>query len=779
MIPKGMFENYKTYKQDTFEIANWLAKNAIACGCDFAVQSKSKRSKKQQHGDKVIAIRDFVTLATFLANHSVAKLTKESCSAFLEKLDAVIDARNAHNRWYNDHVQKNDQLQDTHVFFVNLLQEVRSLLHDLVARASESVAVRRTGQNGTPLRKPVAGQRRMPKNLDIPPPSKELRVGGPETPDALPNNVASTFPHFEQKATMRDSATDSGADSILTNRFAHLEVEETPQIGESVTKLTSSQTKHMSKPIPEFKVEAVKDEQEVWLAARCFFEELGATRLWVNEAFQLCMSEKMPIWLASIIAHVASDLVHRAELEFEEEFETSDLPELMRQVHAALVSELKGYDASLVKESFPDSFDLETWLTDEPTMLPAMGILESFRGIEKPWMRTFGATSFPSHSMTHPHNFVSNHAYEKNFRYIESMFADLSFAAHAIPDYCCADQLTGFVSEFLGTKRVSIAAGFALQLVLDMKLTMDSNLSSGLDEYRLHAYIAFSSVWRMAEIHQLSFKVAMRKTATDRFHETIKSVHSIHDYDMIEAERIRHKQLPRGYLRNQMLEAHPLLCGTLTFKTRFVLAKESIEWVNSSTATLKLLHLYNACRAEGFLTEEWRPMEDLIDLYSARHLFVGDRPDARADYYRRFCLAMGCSPRYFAREGCCTGSKKRTNPLPVREPRAFDLRNVAPTLSQFFERLNENERAMIEVMFQFDRSLESEMEKGASQNDTVEAEDQEQDPSANYPGRVKQFILHRLFGAVRTEWPVVIFDYLSVDRVCVAMLEVLARELEP
>ena len=99
----------------------------------------------------------------------------------------------------------------------------------------------------------------------------------------------------------------------------------------------------------------------------------------------------------------------------------------------------------------------------------------------------------------------------------------------------------------------------------------------------------------------------------------------------------------KSELVRDMLGRHPSLCGLVIFDlhmhSQVVGKTEADLWGSIVTAA----HVYNAAQQEGILTSDWPDLELVIDIHTAQHLFIGDRPSSRDKYYLRWRIAMGFS----------------------------------------------------------------------------------------------------------------------------------------
>jgi hypothetical protein len=98
-----------------------------------------------------------------------------------------------------------------------------------------------------------------------------------------------------------------------------------------------------------------------------------------------------------------------------------------------------------------------------------------------------------------------------------------------------------------------------------------------------------------------------------------------------------------------LYKRHPLLCGLMTFSLKALFQETGIAFANAWGSILYASHIYNAARQEKFIENNWNDMEIAISLHGTEKFYVGDRPKAIEDYFKRFCLSMGYSAANFAK----------------------------------------------------------------------------------------------------------------------------------
>lgn len=166
MPPSTLINTYSQYKQDTNSVATWLASTAKANGYSHDLLSNGTttggngnkagggggrlKGKARAQGKKgkapppkktnskggpnyIIKIADFIALAEFVAGKS-----PEVPVSFRSTIDRVIAARSAFGSQLAQHGQAVDKKQDeTHQYFVGVLEKVRDILRPFVSARTE------------------------------------------------------------------------------------------------------------------------------------------------------------------------------------------------------------------------------------------------------------------------------------------------------------------------------------------------------------------------------------------------------------------------------------------------------------------------------------------------------------------------------------------------------------------------------------------------------------------------------------------------------------------
>ncbi|KAM7206372.1 hypothetical protein V8F20_002721 [Naviculisporaceae sp. PSN 640] len=99
--------------------------------------------------------------------------------------------------------------------------------------------------------------------------------------------------------------------------------------------------------------------------------------------------------------------------------------------------------------------------------------------------------------------------------------------------------------------------------------------------------------------------------------------------------------LPSGYPKNHLLRLSPILSGLLLYRFRDLYYQAGIGAITSLASTTASWHLYNALKTEELLEPNWDDMDAAAEFLGGRNLHIGDRPSNRGQYFKSLILQMG------------------------------------------------------------------------------------------------------------------------------------------
>ena len=690
MLPPSLRESYQQYKLETGLVAVWLLESARLCGYEPAraasKKSKGKKAKKAAGEAEQISIADFTTLAEFLATHSVAKLTQGSFAAFGEVLGRVIAAREEHNSWFRDRFVAEDQEQHKHSHFVGVLREVQALLGpDVAARATPGEdTFFRDG-----LRKPV-------ESSFVAEAACRADSAGDASHEKLP-----------------DDGKNKGRQAIppmsRINIFESLSLED---VEEEASAAASSQVKpalpavlkeeqsHPSLAMPT-------DLEEALFAARCVIKDADYMRQYLFEISTLLIKHDWSLSPVSTLCDVAVSEIERVERSFNDNFRSHKLSECVHLIYQKKCQDLELSSETSAERPYPfDTFPEITELN-----IPARRILESLKGVENLWTRKSDYDLITHSLASAGQNYYEEDGpelYNRKLKHVEGISADLAFLSKHRTDFAHIDHLVKFFGELGQKKDISFAATFALQLYLDTKRVMGDFAMRGHEILDMIADKAANNINKTLDHYSKTPKD--RNRLSQEFSSCNNLLSNYIKEDPVKKERQKRSQMRRGTPDFHLYDNHPLLCGNIVAKLMPTFNKQSVEWCNRTKNVLKMAHLYNACRAEGYLEWQWEDMESVITTFKPAHLFVGNRPGKGDDYWSRYYLATGTSPATY--EAICPCTKPKSASRRTRPARQMKLEETRPILTMLMKKFDGDERAGSAAIAELDRRIQAELKYG-------------------------------------------------------------------
>lgn len=205
MLPSTLVSVYQQYKHDTDSVASWLASTAKACGypadllTTVAPVKRKKHNKKASQNKHVVAIKDFIPLAEFIA--ASKKPAAAVPASFVETINRVINVRSSFGSTLREHgAEPSAEASEKHSFFVGVLEQVREALRPRMpavgaerARAEASSATQSSSPNAW-----INGF----QALKVYEPSKEF-LGAPDIQRPHPAEPSETNVVYEAEAAAR------------------------------------------------------------------------------------------------------------------------------------------------------------------------------------------------------------------------------------------------------------------------------------------------------------------------------------------------------------------------------------------------------------------------------------------------------------------------------------------------------------------------------------------------------------------------------------------------
>lgn len=373
MLPSFLPSSLKTYKEDTNNIATWLAVKAKQCGYppDLLCQTepftpssskpslpptrlkgnarKKAKDAEKRNGDRsktpqavgnpparasyIIKVRDFTDLAEYIvgSNKPVVEVPKSIATI----LDRAIDLRRRHGIWSRgrkDSEGPPDQGVDpdeSHSYFLGILERTREIL------------------------KP-----RMPSDM---------------IDDFLSKPISGVGVNVDPEGQ---------STSPIGNKFSNLSIQEPSQEFLDAPDITPAAA-FQSDSEHRYEAETVHSPEEHYLAAHCLFQDVRNIRSFLRQLWASYRNGTIELVAASITTDTAIDFVRSIERDYLQQFpEKSDYESIVDLFYKAQCS-VRGEDPSH-KQHPDDVFNFAVYDLAEECLLSTYTILSSLQGVISP-----------------------------------------------------------------------------------------------------------------------------------------------------------------------------------------------------------------------------------------------------------------------------------------------------------------------------------------------------------------------------------------------------------
>ena len=372
MLPDFLRSSLQTYKQDTDNIANWLANKAKQCGypsdlldhTDIPSSSSSQppkpskrlkgKARKQatdaakSHGTQsetpqvasnppvrpsyIIKIKDFTTLAEYIAGFT--KPVVEVPKSLANVLNRAIALRRQHNTWSrkkesSDEPTDQVNADESHSYFLGILERTREIL------------------------KP-----------------------------RMPSDMIDDFLSKPLSGISINEGPEGQSNSQIGNIFDSLDVQEPSQEFVDAPDVTpvaalKSSAEH------RYIAETVHSIEEQYLAAHCLFQDTSYIRSFLRQLWASYREGSIDLVAASLTTNTAIDFVRSLEQDYLQQFpEKSDYESIVGMFYAAQC--LSRDEDPSNKERPNDQFNFAVYELVEMCLLSTYTILSSLQDVISP-----------------------------------------------------------------------------------------------------------------------------------------------------------------------------------------------------------------------------------------------------------------------------------------------------------------------------------------------------------------------------------------------------------
>ncbi|KAH7079740.1 hypothetical protein FB567DRAFT_607183 [Paraphoma chrysanthemicola] len=634
MLPKNLLSTYQQYKNDTDNVASWLATTAKRLGFEPASGSGSKKRKKAksnsskasplQSGRKTytVPIKDFTVLAEYLARQDDPPVKVPV--KFGALLDRAISTRESYSSGISRHLPpdvEKQQSDDRHMFFLDILKSVRDILKP------------RYADTYVPLQ-------------------KESRPM---------NNIQNIFANLEVEDT--------------SDAFQHGEPSST------TTKSGCDQT--------EYRAERPIDDEEDFLEFRLLLRDLNELRDEVEATWKCYRQGEVDLVTVSITTNTAVDLARALEQQHEGIFERHDSPESMLQFLFNIECE-EANTTQNYRERPKDDLNMEMYETaDVMLWIPYIILLAFLPLLDLGYLPEFTGNPYGIRNPADDRSkMTARERMQEDKMLIFDMLPEFLMLARKTVACPTEDEFTRGLRLFFMTKHLPLWVCFATQIYIDIHNVLREKAGEPFRQLANITSHTRDNIRRNLDFHKdLSSRIWPKENDDQmrRISDELARV-ILGDPHRALTRRLQRKIREPYYFFRQ----HPWQCGLWQYNIQIQNQVMDIGFVNACGSVMYCAHLYNAVRKENLLTTPWPDMDLALELRSPTDFFVSGVPDNPKDYLTRFILAAGFSAANFSSE---EPGRRKKDGRRSRRGRHM-LKELAPVLQTFKQRYCENHPRM-------------------------------------------------------------------------------------
>lgn len=595
MLKDTYFDTYRRYKAGTAEVLQWLANSANRETAQTRLTGTAGRVQKSPS----VPLSTILQLARDFAEADPPLVVPEH---ILRTLRWVIAARKEcaayHESRPDKELRPGDVPADGHHHFLSILVE---LLHIL-----------------SPLYQPQ-------------------KTSAPQHP-----------------STQQSPGPSAG----LANRFEHLNLYD-PVAAETKgsVPLTAPATFESKQKVPATQLPVEDDtEKDGEFACFCFLKDWYDIRSFIQSIWRDYKERKITLTVAAITTSLAIDSIERIHLTLVGQF-----PKYAEYV--ALDKTILS-DPSMVgmgaTDALPSDMHDRAFFTDKYDFQAPLPGREAFSMLQH-FSQAYANGIFKDF-----------HTLDEQFDWAEACAKDvpartqlqkMNILVRLVPDMVAFgggetgpkepfDQLTQRVLQLYKTHEVTVPLVFACDILVDILYILGSDVSRPFAELGNAVSKAIETL-RKYEIY--TNKVLRCDKASD---DTLQAVRLTKDWTRLYVVDDRVKNFRDAHIapKRQSLTAHcllrhhPMLCGMLRFHIERLLHYIGLRMCNEWMSVIPVLHLYNAARQSGCLSRPWNDLDQIVNIFGASYIYVGDPPTSEEQYASRLLAAHGLPPSVARRE---------------------------------------------------------------------------------------------------------------------------------
>ncbi|KAI8300892.1 hypothetical protein K4K61_009389 [Colletotrichum sp. SAR11_59] len=597
MLPAPLVSVYQQYKQDTDSVASWLASTAKACGYPANLlnpvgqaKKKAKHKHKNISSKYIVALKDFVPLAQFIAGSK--KPVVDVPESFVTTINRVINVRSSFSNRLAEHGKKTaSQVEKSHSFFVGILEQVRESLRPRMPTATAAWAESSSSPSADALVNAF-------ESLKVYEPSDDfLKAPDIKRPEA-------------------EKATD--------------------------------------KVVYEAEGAAYSDFEDAMFAYSVMLEDLRKIRAQILFIWQNYRDGAFDVATAAIATNTAIELAHNVAEEVIPLFRSHGgvWQVAINYYHAAALASGFSKESMNISDGGRDNrmaFNVKTYDVANNTYVNVYRFLEGFQAVLRPNMLPlFKQGVFGTYDPTS--NFKTKSPEEKfqeDQVIMMEVFGELMTIIRTVPNWPVEDEFLRGMREMEDTKKIPFYLVFAAQTYLDIHHILRDDVERGFFQMSDETNIMRNNLNSHLEFHQ-SLKIDGWTAKHDR---ALKDTESVIEWlgtdpiHQVKNDYARRQGIPLSPDTKQyyLLRQSPVMSGLILHYFRLDLYDIGIAAANAWGSITYMEHLYNAVEKEGPLGGPWEDMDFMRILVGQDAFYVGEAPSVPEDYYKKFCLQMGVS----------------------------------------------------------------------------------------------------------------------------------------
>jgi len=468
MLPSLLADTYCRYKQDTDDIATWLATTAKRFGLSSDIltgnskipaQQKSKRLKGKARKEAkqvsssdtspkpstsapkyTIAVKDFITLAEFLASKPDVKVP----ALVWETIERAISLRQDHNDYYAQQQAATNGIDDGHAYFLGVLEKVRNVLK----------------------------------------PRRQTRPTPPR----------------RQTAPSRDPTDD--VEARLGNMFATLTVEEPSESFLNTPNIAPAAEN--DKATAMYIVEPSDDPLELYLATAAMLQDCSRIRNAIRHAWRSYSQRAVTLIAAAITTDVSIKMIQELEEQFMKDHPSESSTVNARGEFFAVQCVLQGQDPSArLRHEDPINFTL--YELAETSLVSTHILVDAFRRVLKVndlplYKPGFYGVFDPSKDRA---SMTGGEKSDEDKVLLLELLSDIVFFHHAnkAGQLKATDEFTKAVALLKSQDRHTMTLDFAAQIHLDIQQCLRGRSAVGAVDLRTYVMVCKESLNQNFEFH--------------------------------------------------------------------------------------------------------------------------------------------------------------------------------------------------------------------------------------------------------------------------------------